>query len=698
MKLKTALLQLFVILCLPISFVYAQSYEVKQESVTVNGNISIDFYSTVTVNPSTVEVFAPARVDIKILSPNGQGISGRNVVIVGDGLNITNPTKSTDMSGVASGFVSATSTGTYTVCARDISFGYDIDIQNCSTLYVVPVPVPNMFAEPAYTKGLSNTVLWGSLGDGYMYNVQVSEFSDFSVIKQESGFIQGTSFEFNGLENEKMYFYRVQARNSYGGISNWSGSVYSVQDATAPVVEVLNIGDVGENNTTKWNSAYRVTMLFRVTDNLKVSNTEFKCLNHFNNIYNCGSISSFEGDILTVEIKLGDLERISNVYLRDRYEFCVEAVDLAGNINRVCSIFILIPQGEMQQTPTRPPITDVINKVAQDVTSTLDDTIGQLEPSDLNLVTTATTVATVTTAVAIVAGGIGSIPYFLLQLLLNILSLFGFRRGSKPIGFVYDSVTKEPISQAIVRIFGKENNIVWSDVTDSRGYFSARLDSGEYRIEVRASGYIFPSAIVFGKDDYPLVNIYHGEVFSIKEEYDINYAIPLDPIEDSQLRITFERVWMRIKYVANFVNVLLFLVGITFAFYTYYVTPSLLSLIVLLLFVPTFFFILKNIFANRDRYGVVFNEDGERLEGVVIGLRESEFEKIVSKRVTDRYGRYRFLVNEGRYYLEVLDTNYIVKKIEHGNEVYVKKETIIDRDITVSKIDGKGVKIDKSSS
>lgn len=45
-----------------------------------------------------------------------------------------------------------------------------------------------------------------------------------------------------------------------------------------------------------------------------------------------------EGDLLIVKVKLGDLERISGVYLRDSYEFCVEASDAAGNIRRVCDI------------------------------------------------------------------------------------------------------------------------------------------------------------------------------------------------------------------------------------------------------------------------------------------------------------------------------------------------------------------------
>ncbi len=678
MKVKTALLKIFLLFFFLLSPVFAQNFYVGEHGIVVQTNINIDFFSTVNISPTTVEIFQPSAVEVRILSPNGEGVAGREVVIFANNLNITQSTFISDSLG--------TVTGTYMVCAKDITFGYEIDIQNCKTLYVVPVAVPNMIAEPQYTKGLSNRVFWGNLGTGYSYNVQVSENSDFSVIKQESGYISGTSFEFSNLENGKMYFYRVNAQNLYGGISSWSGSVHSVQDAEPPTIEILDIAGLGENTTVEWSSAYLVTMRFRIRDNLQVSDAQFKCLNSLGNQYTCTTIFSLQGDILTVEVRLGNLERISGIYLHDRYEFCIEASDAATNTVKQCAIYLNIPPGEIPISPTEPPLVDIADKIFDDITSALDDTIGKLDPSNLNLITLTTTVATITAAIALVAGGIGSIPYFLLQLLLNILSFFGFGKGKKPIGFVYDSLTKEPLSQAIVRVFNEKKQIVWSDVTDTRGYFSARLKEGKYKIIVRAPKYTFPSNIVFGKEDYPLINVYHGETFTVKEDQEINFAIPMDPIEISKLRFSWESIWARIKFMVNILHILLFLIGLIFAFYTYYINPTLFSLLVLLLFVPTFFFILRNIFINREKYGIVFNKNMEPLEGITIGLREAEFDRIIAKRVTDKRGRYRFIVDTGHYYLEILDTNYTIKNIQHGNEIQPSKETTIHRNITLQDI------------
>lgn len=685
MRIKTAFLQfcLFVSLFLFVPNIYAQF----QEDVVVTANINVDFYSTVNINPSTVEIFQPSIVEIRVLNPNGQGIPGRQIVIVAPGLNITQPITLTDATGRTTGSVSSGTAGTYTVCAKDTTFGYDIDIQNCKTLYVIPVPVPSMLPEPQYTKGLTNTVLWQSLGTAYRYNVQVSEFSNFSVIRQESGVINATSFEFTNLENGKMYFYRVRAQNLFGGVGGWSNSVFSVQDAQNPSISILDISGVGENTTNNWSSIFTITMLFRVTDNLQLASTQFICLNSQGNPYACTNSSNQAGDIFTVNIRLGDLERISGTFLRPRYEFCVEAVDGATNVQRLCNIYIdILPGEEVVEPPVVPPIVKRVEKVIEDINVILDDTVGKLDPKDLDRVTTTTSVVTATSAIAIAAGGLGSLPYFLLQLFLNLLSLLGFRKGAKPVGFVYDSVTKEPISQAIVRIFNEENRIVWSDVTDGKGYFTAKLKDGKYKILVRAPRYIYPSTVVFGKEDYPVTNVYHGEEFVVSSETEINYAIPLDPMETSKLRLKLEGFWTRIRFVVNILHVLLFLAGITLAFYTYYNAPSVLSLVVLLLFVPTFFFILRNIFKNRDRYGLVIDKSKNRLEGVVIGLRESEFDKIVAKRVTDIRGRYRFLVDEGRYYIEILDTGYKVEDIKGGNEVYIKRESLITRDIVLTRL------------
>lgn len=691
MKLKTALITILISFFFCIFPSYAQTLvPVETDTVTVEGRITVDIYSSVNLNPITVEIYQPSTVTIRILTPSGVGISGRTVVIVSPSLNITQPISVTDSTGKTTGTVYSTTPGTYTICAKDTTLGYDITIQNCRTLYVVPVAVPTFLPEPYYTKGTSNTLLWNNLGSGYEYYVEVSEDSNFNTALTSSGWTGTSSYQFNDLEDSKMYFYRVKARNLYGGQSAWSSTVFSVQDAQAPVIETVSIGNVGDNNTVQWDSNDTVEMIFKVTDNLQLESAIFLCVKSSGQTNSCVTDYHMEGDNLLVTVRLGDLERVSGAYLKERYEFCVEARDAAGNISRVCNIYLDIPKGEL--TPTRPTIVDQIEKTVEDINETLDNTVGQLNPVTLETITTTTSLITVGTAFLIMIGSLLNLPYVLLQLIINLLSWLGFRAGTKPLGYVYDSLTKDPIAQAIIRIYDENNKIVWSDVTDSKGYFSARLKPGKYKILVRAQNYIYPSTIIFGKEDYPLTNVYHGEYFEISDEMELNYAIPLDPVEVSKFRVWREIVWGRIKVVVNILHVLLFVVGLILAIYLFTNNPYWLTLLVLALYIPSFFFLVRNIFAKKGRYGVVKDLEGNPIGGVVLGLRELEFEKVVLKRVTDMRGRYRMLVGSGRYRLEVMDTGYKVESMQGDSEILIERnEEWILKDIVVSKLKKEGM-------
>ena len=686
MKIKTALITILGLILVPVISVYAVELPGGIFPVQINAKINVDFYSTVTLNPSTVEIMQPSTVTIRILSPSGVGIPGRTIEIVAPGLNITQPTLVTDSTGKTTGLVYSALPGTYTVCAKDTTFGYDITIQSCKTLYVIPVPIPTFLPEPYYTKGTTNTLLWNNLGAGYQYYVEVSEDPNFNTVLANSGWKSTSSHQFTGLEDSTMYFYRVRAKNVYGGISGWSSSVFSVQDAIPPEIETLSIEDIGENDTVEWDPNFTVQMIFRVTDNLELSSAIFLCVNSLGNTYSCVSDYRMEGDNLIVNVQLRDLERVSGIYLRPQYEFCVEARDAAGNISRVCNILLNIPKGEV--IPSRPPVIEIIDKTVDDINEALDDTVGRLDPVDLERVTTTTSIVTIATATLITIGTLLNLPYFLLQFILNLLSWFGLRGGAKPLGYVYDALTKDPIAQAVVRIFNTENKIIWSDVTNGKGYFSARLEAGKYRIVVRAVNYTFPSTIIFGREDYPLTNIYHGEEFERLEETELNFSIPLDPNEVSKFKIWREILWGRIKSIVNVLHILLFIIGLVLAIYMYSRNPYWLTTLVLILYIPSFFLTLRNIFSKRDRYGTVRDTEGNPVEGVVVGLREREFDKVTVKRVTDRHGRYRMLVDSGNYKLEILDTSLKVEEVEGGSEIPLEKdEQWIRKDIVVSRLE-----------
>jgi hypothetical protein len=240
----------------------------------------------------------------------------------------------------------------------------------------------------------------------------------------------------------------------------------------------------------------------------------------------------------------------------------------------------------------------------------------------------------------------------------------GLRKRGKLSGYVYDSRTKEPISQAVVRVYTKGGNLVWTDVTDIRGLFRMGLEDGEYRIEVSARGYKFPSESIFGKSDYPLENVYHGEEFNVAQGVVPEFSIPIDPIEMSTFSKFMTSLRGRFRAIYKVASLLFFVFGLIFSVYTYNRNPNWFNFIIILLYVPSFVLVVRAVFKKSLESGVVTNDKGEPLENIAVGLRDEEYGRIVAKRHTDGNGRYRFIVDKGNYSLEILDTEYEVVEIE----------------------------------
>ncbi len=112
----------------------------------------------------------------------------------------------------------------------------EIDVQS------VGPDAPTMTAEPSYTQGLANTVLWSneSASGAVEYYAEASDEAARTTIA--SGWIGGLEFEFTGLDDGAIYDYRVKARASSGAEGDWSNAVSSTQDDTPPTSSAGNPG------------------------------------------------------------------------------------------------------------------------------------------------------------------------------------------------------------------------------------------------------------------------------------------------------------------------------------------------------------------------------------------------------------------------------------------------------------------------
>ncbi len=700
MKIKTAIITVAIVLggiLFTNHTVLAQSFPGVGGDVVVNANINQDLYSQLDITPSTVEVKESAFVNLHMLDSNGNPIPGRTLTIYisGDstGITITQP-QTSDINGQASGTVSSSVPGTFEVCAIDTTEGIDVYILDCETLYVVPVTAPVLLSEPQYTVGVDNVLAWTMSGSNtYSYLIQASTNSEFTNISAESNWISAKAYEFHNLVDGQIYFYRVKARNSFGAESAWSNSVYSVQDSTKPTISLLSLTGLGTNTTKDWEAQDVLTFKFRIKDNTGVVSKSFWCVNKDDSPGDCLDTESFSGDIWTIAVKLGDLEHDSNYYLYPQYFFCVEAFDVVGNIERMCNVILDVPEPGATEEPVK-PVTPIIEQVKDAFIEIIDDyqhifqnTIGKINADVAQQISVTVAIGNLLIGFGIFIGGFGSLPYVLLQLFLAISSMFGFRKKGQPTGYVYDSITKEPIAQSIVRIFNENNGLVWTDVTDKYGYFkSISLKPGEYSIKVAGIDYEFPSRIVFGKTDFPLENIYHGQEFYVSKKDIPNFSIPMDKRDISGVKFMFNRFAFISKLLLKILHLLLFVIGIVFSIYAVAMDNNWINYLIIILYIPSIFLLFRSFLGKQEKYGVVKDTKGKRLPGIILGLKDREFDRLISKRVTDDAGRFRFFVYPGKYDLEILNSDWKLFEGKDLTDIGIKKENVLVRNITVEKV------------
>jgi len=349
-------------------------------------------------------------------------------------------------------------------------------------------------------------------------------------------------------------------------------------------------------------------------------------------------------------------------------------------------------QGELYEKPAVIPTTgrirdNISNAVEGVVTTTfnlLDSSpLGNIEKERLTTVSATATAVTVSVGLASILGNLGQVGYAMSQIFINILSSIGFRRKRYPAGYVYDSITRAPIQQAIVRIYDLEKKLVDTAVTDGYGLFRTDIPTGEYILEVKGRNYDFPSKLILGKEDYPLSNVYHGEKILLKEN-EINVVIPIDPDQKAIQKKAFTLFRSFASSILPIINLILFLGGITIASYVYSKNPITQNLAILLLYIPTTYVLVKSIIGMRRKTGKVLYENGTPAVNIILILKDKDFDKVVAKRVTDSEGRYSFDISEkGEYIIETTDSG--IKIVEGKTEISTKGRKLINRNLKIAR-------------
>jgi uncharacterized repeat protein (TIGR01451 family) len=244
---------------------------------------------------------------------------------------------------------------------------------------------------------------------------------------------------------------------------------------------------------------------------------------------------------------------------------------------------------------------------------------------------------------------------FLLRIFLEPAQVL-FGRKRRPWGIIFNSLTKQPIDLAIVRLFDESKRLVSTKVTDRLGRYGFLVEPGRYTMTVIKPGFVYPTRILSGDSDNNYSNLHYGAEFLVKEPTFVNFNVPIDPPE---ARPTIQQALRRHFRLAthNFIS----FAGIVIGVLSLIAVHSRLSLILLILHVLVFFLFRRLARGRKHRqWGQVYDTvTGNSLGHSVVHIFDQKYNRLLETQVVDRLGRFGFLVGKAEYRMDAQKPGYV---------------------------------------
>jgi hypothetical protein len=321
-------------------------------------------------------------------------------------------------------------------------------------------------------------------------------------------------------------------------------------------------------------------------------------------------------------------------------------------------------------------IEDIIAKAAEVTTQFISESEELTVGAALATITVIAPTAIVGTTVAII-----EIPLLIQRFLFGILGFLGIRKKGRNFGYVYDSITKAPLSLAIVRFYNNVGKLIQTEVTSSYGQFNTEIDDGEYRLVVSKSAYKFPSRYVIGNTDGPIANIYHGQLGQFKETDISSLSIPMDPLDRNRNTLLY-RFMKAFRFIWNTTGFLLFSIGFIQSIMHLLSAQTTLNIIIFFIYLLLLILLVLKVNPFKRNVGIIYKER-KKQAGVGILLKKLGEDKVLDHRFSDEKGKYHFIVTPGSYKIELAnEETYTIRKgdtfINRGN-----KPTVFGRKIDI---------------
>ena len=340
-------------------------------------------------------------------------------------------------------------------------------------------------------------------------------------------------------------------------------------------------------------------------------------------------------------------------------------------------------------------VASVVKATRQVTNATINNpTVEKINDVAQDPVMVASTVSSVAAAATVgFTGATGASLLTYLQFLFTQPLMLITRRKKRGWGVIYNSITKRPVDLSIVRLYNFETKkLVQTRVTDKMGRYQFIVKPGKYFLEVSKKEYKYPAELLNRAEiDGEYQNVYYGDPIVVGEDGIINRPVPLDP--DKKME-TGKQIMRRFGWKK--VQGLFTLLGPILAVISFIITPELwiAGLIVVQIII---YFIFKRL-ADADKpvsWGMVKDVlSGKALKRSIVRVFDTKFNKLLDTQVTEKKGKYAFLVGNNEYYMTTEKAGYQPHKTDvydmsHEESGYLAKDISMNKEGAPS-VDGDG--------
>ncbi|MCC7357135.1 carboxypeptidase regulatory-like domain-containing protein [Candidatus Uhrbacteria bacterium] len=233
-----------------------------------------------------------------------------------------------------------------------------------------------------------------------------------------------------------------------------------------------------------------------------------------------------------------------------------------------------------------------------------------------------------------------------------------FKKRRSAYGIVFNRETDIPEALVSVSLRDLHGRIVRTAVTDNDGKYKILAPKGEYFVEARKQGFVFPSTLVGKQAEHHIFdNILPSTHIVIKDYGVMTKNIPIDPVDGQGNN---SRWFWRLRLPKGFQYFLGFL-GPVIAFSVlnvwFWRSP-----VAWVLFLVYFIHVIDRVASFKPPeppYGVIRDAVHKQpIEKAIVRVFDSRFNKLLETQITSRKGRYAFVVNRGQYRIRIEKTGY----------------------------------------